>query len=295
MVIWGLLGNVEYDIRTSGMDKLNKVAEQVSTGDIQLKLIWLDYLEIEIESGKEMVIRYEGEKLDFPDYYWLMVGNTDGRFVEKLLEAQGVKPIVPLNEIHVVRSKVLGYERLARAGLPIPRTRAFFRNTNTSGIIKDLGYPFVVKPNGGHGGFGVTLIHNEEEWKQYSEQLVEGETYIAQEYISTSKGKDLRIVLVNGEVLSAITRTASDPNEFRSNTDQGGVIAKVTPEAEVTDMAKRAAALFDIPLITVDFMYTPTGYTIAEVNAFPGTVWDPEEQQKVVHGVMEYWMRRMKK
>lgn len=294
MVIWGLLGNVEYDLMTDGMEKLSSQAQHASFGDIQLKLIWLDYLQLDIESGKGLVVKYNGEALELPDMYWLMVGNTDGRYVEKLLEAAGVKPLIPLGEIDAARCKVLSYGRLAKAGLPFPRSRIFFKETDLNGVVKDLGYPFVVKPNGGHGGFGVELINNEDELKKCKENLVQGETYIAQEYVATSKGKDLRVVLVNGEILNAITRTNSNPDEFRSNLDQGGVQQDITPDDKVSELAKKAAALFDMPLLSVDFMYTETGYTIVEVNAFPGTITKPEEQQMVLKGVMKYYMQHQK-
>lgn len=289
MVIWGLLGNVEFEFERDGKEEYIQYAEKVSSGDIQLKLIWLDYLELDLEPGKELVVKYEGEKLELPDLYWLMVGNTDGRYVEKLLESAGVKPLMPLAEVDAARCKVLTYSRLAKAGLPFPKTKVFFKKTNIAGAIEELGYPFVIKPNGGHGGFGVELIHNEEEWNTYKEKLTEGETYIAQEYISTSRGRDLRVELVNGEIFNSITRTNNNPEEFRSNIDQGGVQEDITPDEVVSELALKTAALFDIPLISVDFMYTETGYTIAEVNAFPGTI-TPKQQKAVVQGIMKYYL-----
>ena len=85
-----------------------------------------------------------------------------------------------------------------------------------------------MKPDSGFGGIGVELIHNGQELKDYFATLSYGQAYVAQEYIATSKGRDIRVVVLHGRYYFSMERHASNPDEFRSNVHVGGTTQEKT-------------------------------------------------------------------
>ena len=127
-----------------------------------------------------------------------------------------------------------------------------------------------MKPDSGFGGIGVELIHNGQELKDYFATLSYGQAYVAQEYIATSKGRDIRVVVLHGRYYLSMERHASNPDEFRSNVHVGGTTQEKTLTEEEKVFCEKVASIFDLPIIGLDLMIGDGEYVLAEVNAFPG-------------------------
>ncbi len=275
MKIWCLVSNIDSYIEKDGGDFLKRK---------EYDLIFIDYASIDIKNGNEIEFYCMGKKLDLPDAFWSWITNTDARIIENLLLSLGVKCISNPAEQSVVKSKIATYNRMAKAGLPIPRTLAFFNHPDKELIKKNFSYPFVVKPDNGLGGEGVALIHDDKELDDYLANLQYGVAYMAQEYISSSRGRDLRVVILKGEVLLCVLRQATDPNEFRSNVHVGGKAKVCEIDEKTADLCKKAAAMFDLKVIGLDLMFTENGFVFSEANGFPG-VWR-EYLDKVIDAVI---------
>ena len=291
MKIWGLLGNVDQEVDKRGMEFYDRVYQTGIPG-IELQLVLLDYLEIDVMASSSLKIRYRGQELPLPDYYWSMITNTDSLIVEKLLSRAGVKSILDLDEFDAARSKLLTYERFAMGGIPFPKTRLFFRHTGFASLSEEFGLPFVVKPDDGYAGIGVALIRGEEDYIAYGKTMQQGVPYMAQEYISTSRGRDCRVVMMGDRFVYSVIRQAGDPDEFRSNTHRGGSSTFTTPDDKALEIAKAASLCFDLPALAVDLLYAEDGYKVAEVNAFPGV---PKQfRGQILQGVIAYFNQRMR-
>lgn len=262
MNIWCIASNVDSFVEKHKNDP-------VPNGD-GIHLIFIDYAEIEIRNGDVPAFYIKGEKAELPDAFWMWITNTESNLVENLLLASGVRSVVNIAEQDVCRSKVATYDRLARAGLPVPKTWVFFNHPDKSSIKSHFPYPFVIKPDRGFGGEGVALIKNDEELDEYLKGIRYGTAYMVQEYISASRGKDLRVVMLNGECYVSIVRKAGNPEEFRSNIHQGGSAEKFEPDEDTIKMCKKAASLFDLKFLGLDLMFGDNGFVFAEVNSFPG-------------------------
>lgn len=263
MRVWCLVANAEDDYaRLSG-----KSFAQMPEG---FELIFVDHVHVRIKTGGELAFCYEGRELALPDAFWAWTTNTDSRMLENMLVAHGAKSIANLAEQSVARSKVATYDRLAAAGLPIPKTVAFFSRADRDFVASEFSYPFVIKPDTGFGGEGVVLIHDDAELDAYFADLQPGITYMAQEYVSTSKGKDVRVVMLNGEPFYALLRQSGNQDEFRSNVHLGGLASDFTIDEATKDLCRKAAALFDLKLIGLDLLFAQDGFVFTEVNSFPG-------------------------
>lgn len=234
------------------------------------EVLFCEYSTIEICRNGELAITCLGEKMEKPDYFWPLLGSTDGFILENMFQDAGIPSILNLRELQVARSKIATYQRLAQNGVRVPDTMVFFKDSDSQTLIRRFGYPFVVKPDSGFGGIGVELIHNEQELKDYFATLSYGQAYVAQEYIAASKGRDIRVVVLHGRYYYSMERHASNPDEFRSNVHVGGTTQEKILTAEEKAFCEKVASLFDLPIIGLDLMIGDGEYVLAEVNAFPG-------------------------
>lgn len=234
------------------------------------EVLFCEYSTIEICRNGELAITCLGEKMEKPDYFWPLLGSTDGFILENMFQDAGIPSILNLRELQVARSKIATYQRLAQNGVRVPDTMVFFKDSDSQTLIRRFGYPFVVKPDSGFGGIGVELIHNEQELKDYFATLSYGQAYVAQEYIAASKGRDIRVVVLHGRYYYSMERHASNPDEFRSNVHVGGTTQEKVLTAEEKAFCEKVASLFDLPIIGLDLMIGDGEYVLAEVNAFPG-------------------------
>jgi len=96
---------------------------------------------------------------------------------KELLEKTGTKVIISSEDaIRICRDKLAAYRFFRERNLPyVPTAEA----NEATALAREVGFPLVVKPAGGSGSKGVTVVFNEEELEK---ALVEGEI-IAQEYL----------------------------------------------------------------------------------------------------------------
>jgi len=283
MKVWALLSNVD--------DILEAYGEQALKGGNGIfETIVIDYAGVEIGNGKDLKVSYRGENIDLPDAFWPMLSNTDAFALENLLINAGVKSVINIGEVAVARSKIATYQRLAANGIRVPESVVFFNHPDKEAILKKMSYPFVVKPDSGFGGEGVKLIDSEKEFDEYIHHLSYGTAYVAQEYIAKSRGKDARVILLDGEYLYSSMRSATNPEEFRSNVHVGGELLEYKISDADLELCKKIAGLFDLPLIGLDLLFGDGEFVVAEVNAFPGLF--PENMEKVGKVVMEKFLAK---
>jgi ribosomal protein S6--L-glutamate ligase len=96
-----------------------------------------------------------------------------------------------------------------------------------------------------------------------------GQEIILQELVAESRGRDVRALVVGGEVVAAMRRTAR-AGEFRSNIHRGGEATALTLGADYAAVAVRAAAVLGLGLAGVDLLEASDGPRIMEVNSSPG-------------------------
>ncbi len=252
------------DVKTNGRRQMQALIGK------DKEVLFCEYSTIEICRNGELAITCLGEKMEKPDYFWPLLGSTDGFILENMFQDAGISSILNLRELQVARSKIATYQRLAQNGVRVPDTMVFFKDSDSQTLIRRFGYPFVVKPDSGFGGIGVELIHNEQELKDYFATLSYGQAYVAQEYIAASKGRDIRVVVLHGRYYYSMERHASNPDEFRSNVHVGGTTQEKILTEEEKAFCEKVASLFDLPIIGLDLMIGDGEYVLAEVNAFPG-------------------------
>ncbi len=240
---------------------------------------------IEIELFRRFDITYtvgdeKGRKLfangveKLPPDRFLLYGAYDTILegIEEALTDMGAVSVNPIEAKRTALSKLKTAQMLAHHNIRQAKTMLVFRDTPADLVINEIGLPCVLKPDTGFGGKGVTLIHDEGELKEYLGTIPEKnqDLILAQSFVATSKGRDLRALMVNGRVYGAFVRQAENPEEFRSNVHQGGHYEdyEITPEIE--ELCSRVARISGLGICGLDLLFGEEGFLIGEINDSPG-------------------------
>jgi len=194
-------------------------------------------------------------------------------FLGRALERMGYRLYNCADAIEACDNKALTFEMLEGIS-PMPRTIKVPMTFNTIGyddlsfenhIGKLLGYPYVIKECLGSYGGQVYLADDSESARRILKDI-EGKDCIAQEYIMTSRGRDLRAYVVGDRVVASMIR--SNDNDFRSNIANGGsaIAYKITKEQE--KLAVEATKGLGLDFAGVDILFMENDEPIlCEVNS----------------------------
>ena len=176
--------------------------------------------------------------------------------------------------IETCDNKAIQYLVLSKQGIPMPET-IIAPKVYPNFTIKDSGYyeqvlnrlglPMVIKE--GHGSFGmkVYLIETEEQFYDKTDEL-RGIDYVFQEFIATSRGRDIRVNIVGGEIVAAMYRHSE--TDFRANITNGGVATVIELTDEQKALAIQAAHAVGAEFAGVDLLFGDNEEPlVCEVNA----------------------------
>ncbi len=171
------------------------------------------------------------------------------------------------------RDKLRSLQILARAGLGIPKT-AFAsspKEQDINSVIEAIGgAPCVIKLLEGTQGIGVILAENEKAAKSVVEAFLKlNANMLVQEFIQESKGADLRVFIVDGQIIGAMKRQAKE-GEFRSNLHRGGSAKVIQLSNEERGTALKAVKKLGLGIAGVDLLQSNRGPLVMEVNSSPG-------------------------
>ncbi len=189
------------------------------------------------------------------------------------------------------RDKFRSLMKLQFHHLPIPNSIFPEQYGSLIGVVEELGgYPVVLKTNGGTHGEGVFLIKNKRELQRQVQIFrSRNELFFLQEYIAESKGRDLRVFVVGGEVVAVMERKSAQ-GSFKANLHQGGTATAISIQTEIQEIAIKAAKIMGLSVAGVDILISKTGAKILEVNASPGLEGIEKATQIDVAGQIIEWM-----
>jgi len=185
-----------------------------------------------------------------------------------VLESEGVDVVESVETIQICGNKLLTTAKLNAAGLPVPRTEVGFGVEKALGIVEELGFPCVLKPLIGSWGRLVTRIEDAESAREVlNERMNMGPqhgVFYLQEYVN---GRDVRCLVVGGEVIGAMYREGSD--DWRSNVALGGKVMECPLTQEIEELALSVTEAVGGHIVGVDLFESERGLLVNEVNHRP--------------------------
>ena len=225
-------------------------------------------------SGDDPDLQYRGKPLSDYDAILPRIGNSItyfGTAVVRQFEQMDVYTPNTANGISSARDKLRATQILSRHNIAMPET-AFVRNRADvrPAIERVGGAPVVIKLLEGTQGIGVILAPE----VKVAEAIIEtlhstNQNVLIQRFVSESRGRDIRALVVGDRVVAAMRRTAQG-DEFRSNVHRGGSVEPVELSADYEQVAVRSAQIMGLRVAGVDMLEGPDGPLVMEVNSSPG-------------------------
>lgn len=224
--------------------------------------------------GEHPTISYKGEVIEGIDAIIPRIGTSVTAFgcsVVRQFELMKVFTTVKSQAITRSRDKLRSMQILAKAGVQIPKT-VFAKNpSQVNELIKIVGGPpVIIKLLEGTQGVGVVLAESSKAAKSTIEAFFGLKAnFLIQEFISESKGADIRAFVVGNKVVAAMRRQGAE-GDFRSNLHRGGAGEAITLSPEEEEAALTAAKALGVRVAGVDMLQSQRGPLVMEVNSSPG-------------------------
>lgn len=223
-----------------------------------------------------------------------------GLAVVRQFEAQGVLTTATAVAIARSRNKLSSYRIMQEAEMPMPHTIVVNEYEDLEPAVQAVGgLPVIVKLMRGTQGRGVFLISEMPLLEAVYKLLRQAQQeMLIQEYIHEAGGSDIRIIVVDGECVAAMQRTAA-AGEFRSNLHRGGSAEPLILNQEMKAFAIKAAEIHGLNVAGIDILLSDRGPLFIEANSSPGLEGIEQTTRtdiagKIIH-FLEKEARRQKK
>ncbi|MGD1882924.1 MAG: RimK family alpha-L-glutamate ligase [Paracoccaceae bacterium] len=208
-------------------------------------------------------------KRPLPDFVIARSGanmGINGQNLLRVCQAAGVSVFPRTSQLRRAGDKLRSARKLTEAGLPTPRTQAL---SDVMGNLDKLIYPIVLKRAKGSQGKRVALCHSKEALLEAAASMPGRSPLIVQDFIASSFGRDIRVLISGGRAIAAIERRGAD-GDFRSNLAQGGHPIAVPLSEDIVSLSEAAARAMRLDFAGVDLLCGEESYLVCEVNSSPG-------------------------
>lgn len=193
----------------------------------------------------------------------------------KFLELLDIPVYNSSKGIHVCDNKIKMLEELAKHKIPMPTTiigPMVFSNCDIidfkiyDQIIEKLGLPLIIKE--AYGSFGMQ-VYKVDTYQALIDQVqsIGNKPHLFQEYIEESHGRDIRINVVNNQVVASMMRQSEI--DFRANITNGGQGFNYQPSQAEEELAIKCSQLLGLDFAGVDLLFGKSGPILCEVNGNP--------------------------
>lgn len=228
---------------------------------------------IDLEKGTPELF-FRSKKLSTYDAVLPRIGASISYFgtaVVRQFEQMGIYCANTAAGLSNSRDKLRSLQILSRHHIGIPET-AFVRDRSDviPAIERVGGAPVIIKLIEGTQGIGVILADSVKIAQAIIETLQSArQNVLVQKFVSESKGRDIRAIVVGDTVVAAMRRIAQG-EEYRSNVHRGGRTEAVDLDEQYRETAVRAAQIMGLRVAGVDMLESNDGPQVMEVNSSPG-------------------------
>lgn len=234
-------------------------------------------VEVDIKKNSiDTAMIIEGNVASFIQDYDFVIYLDKDKYTSALLEKAGIRLFNRHEAIRLCDDKMDTHIRLAGHGISMPDTIAGLLCYNEEASIDEimlrvelieekLGYPCIIKESYGSLGAKVYCADNRNELISRMEK-VKLKSHLFQKMISSSRGRDVRVIVIGGKVICGMQRTSKI--DFRSNIELGGVAEPIKLQESFIEISERVANILNLDYCGIDILYGENGEPIVcEVNS----------------------------
>ena len=256
--------------------ELTRACEEALAAGVKLAVVDPKDIDLVIDGDDLSSLFVKGQAVPVPMFVIAaFVEDADAYNLALLqqLETQGVLCVNRAETLKRTGDKLLTLQLLAAGGIAVPKTILIRRETTPSFIIEQLGLPVVIKVNDGSKGVGVTLVRSGKELENLLEMLnATGAKsgILAQQFIADSCGRDVRVLVIDGEPRVGMLRRNRSPEGFKSNISVGGSAEAYPLTDPIRALSNRVIQLLGLNIGGIDLLFKGDGFVVGEANSIPG-------------------------
>lgn len=253
---------------------VNRLLSAAASLQIELEVYKPEQFELVVTREDKKSILLDGSRVALPDFLLPRLGAETSYFalaIIRQLEKSGVYTCNNSTAIETVRDKMLLSQLFAQSDLPFPKTMLVKFPVPISVVVREIGFPLVIKNISGARGIGIHLCESAMSFRDLMELIAShsgSNQMILQEFIASSYGRDLRVFVLGGKVIGCMQRTAKD--SFKANYSLGGEVSPFPLTPEIEQLAVACANLFNLEIAGIDLLFADQGFKICEANSSPG-------------------------
>lgn len=255
--------------------EVNRFIEVASENGIEIQVFKPEQFDLIVTKEDRKGILIEGETAALPDFILPRMGAGTTYFALAVihhLERLGVNSFNSSQSIDTVKDKLFTQQILAESNLPVPKTMLVKFPVDVDLVKRYLGFPVVAKTLSGSQGIGVFLIEsksNFEDLMQLIEETNSKANIILQEFISSSRGRDLRVFTIGGRVVACMERKARR-GKFKANYSRGGSVTQFEVTPEIEWLATETSRILGLDIAGIDLLFDGEHFKVCEANSSPG-------------------------
>lgn len=255
--------------------EINRFLDEAGHQGIEMKMISPDDVDLIVTQDDRKSVLINGQVSPLPDFLIPRMGAGTTYFalaVIRHLERLGVYTVNSAQSIDTVKDKLYTHQILAQHNLPVPKTMLVKYPVNVDLVERKLGFPVVVKTLSGSQGSGVFLSETRSNFVDLMEFINTNKhkaNIILQEFIKSSRGRDLRVITIGGRVVSCVQRM-SKTGDFKANYSRGGLVEPYPLTPEIEWLALETSRVLGLDIAGIDLLFDGEHFKICEANSAPG-------------------------
>ena len=230
-------------------------------------------LDVFVNNGTLSVIKNNNIQINLPKSDFIFYFDKD-IYLARLLEKDGRRLFNKADFIKLCDDKMLTFIKCANQGIKMPKTLSgplVYTDLKESNfgflgtVIKELGFPMVVKKVYGSLGEGVYLVKDKDELVSLYKEIARN-PIIFQQYIKSSFGQSIRVLIINGKVFGSFIR--KNNYDFRSNFGDEASSKTLDNPERYERFAQEIADKLNIEYAGIDLLVLDDGSPIlCEINS----------------------------
>lgn len=218
-------------------------------------------LDVFVNDGSLAIIKDNNLQLNLPKCDFVIYLDKD-IYLARMIEKQGIRMFDSADFIKLCDDKGLTNISLSNKGILMPKTISgplFYSQELKEEnfkfldyVIEELGLPLVFKKVYGSLGTGVFLVKSKDElinlYKEHCRNPLQ-----FQEYIKTSDGRSMRILIIDEQIVGGFERYNSE--DFRSNFSTTASAKPLVITDKIRKVSEYIAKLYHIEYAGLDFLF----------------------------------------
>ena len=231
------------------------------------------HLDVFVNDGTLAEIKNNEIKINLPAANFVLYLDKD-IYLARLLEKAGFRLFNKADFIKLCDDKMLTFIACANEGIRMPKTIAgplVYTDLQESNykfldsVISEIGLPMVVKKVYGSLGEGVYLVKTKDELVNLYSEIARN-PIIFQEYVKSSFGKSIRVLIIDGKVFGSFIR--KNKYDFRSNYGEEASSKVLENPSKYEGFAQEIANKLHIDYAGIDLLvYEDDNPILCEINS----------------------------